>query len=476
MSHLKATKLTIRDVLGIDELSIAPGQITVISGKNASGKTTILSSLDNVLGGGNLGKLTRVKDEADPEVVLVLDGDAGEYIVKKTGKGAKVKKRVGTSEAFEKVEKPQGWISSLFDKRLSNPLIFVREPNEKKKIEWMLEALDVKIDRDEIIRRLALPHSIPFPDVPDGLHPLKELEFIRKAVFAERTGVNRDKDAKFKSCEQLRRSTPADLKPDHEDEIAALEEKTRTEEIRITADMEKVKAKAAADENNARAENEGKIAELWANFKDEEAEIMAAAKVKIAGCNGETRKLADAISAETRRSIEDIHTTKSTQLDTLFNDQKALGEDITKLETMRQQLKEVVRSRTLHDQSNQYEQEGKELKELSGILSESLDSLDNYSRELADDLPIKGLSVDNDSIKIDGVPFSQINTARQIDIAVQLACLRSDGKDFRWIWIDGINELDTENFEHLCTAIEAQDGVQAFLSRVTDGPLKVEAK
>lgn len=471
---LKATKLTIRDVLGIEDISISPGKITVISGRNASGKTTILSALDNVLGGGNLANLSRIKPESDPEVVLVLEGEDNKYIVKKNEKGVKVKKRVGTSEAYDKVEKPQGWLGGLFDKLLSNPLDFVREKNEKKRISWMLDALDVQIDRDEIKRRLALPIDIPFPDVPDGLHPLKELAFIRKAVFTERTGVNRDTDAKFKACEQLRRSTPADLKPDHEEEISKLAEKTSAEENRITAGMVEVKSQASSYAAKTRANDENKRRELWNEHDKRKAAMMAEVERQIGVDEEETRYKELGIVSKTNDVLKETNDTKSAKMDTLFDDQKALGIQISKLETMRMQLEHVIKARTLHDQSNQYEQEGRELKELSVVLTDSIDALDQYSRELADDLPIKGLSVDNDAIKIDGVPLSQINTARQIDIAVQLACLRSVGKVFRIIWVDGVNELDSENFDQLCSSIEAQDGVYAFVSKVTDGKLRTE--
>jgi hypothetical protein len=142
---------------------------------------------------------------------------------------------------------------------------------------------------------------------------------------------------------------------------------------------------------------------------------------------------------------------------------------------MRKEHEESIRTRTLHEEAHQFEVEAEHLQELSERLTAGLQALDAYRRSLADDLPIPGLEVDGEIIKVDGIPFDQLNTAQRIDIAVKIACLRAKDKSLPVLWVDGAEALDSENFGHLVEAVKSQ-GVQAFIGRVTDQDFKVEAK
>jgi len=83
---MKITRLYISNVLGVEELEIAPGNITTISGKNGAGKSSTLKAVQNILGGGSLSEIRNVNSDAPPEIVLHMESDAGEIIVKKTAK------------------------------------------------------------------------------------------------------------------------------------------------------------------------------------------------------------------------------------------------------------------------------------------------------------------------------------------------------------------------------------------------------
>jgi energy-coupling factor transporter ATP-binding protein EcfA2 len=79
MSELKVAGINVHDVLGIREFKLEPGRVTIISGRNGSAKTSLLSSVQAALGRGSLAKLARVDPdgkETAPSVVLVLDGPA----------------------------------------------------------------------------------------------------------------------------------------------------------------------------------------------------------------------------------------------------------------------------------------------------------------------------------------------------------------------------------------------------------------
>jgi len=66
---MRVSKPEIKNLLGIEQLEIAPGSVTVISGKNASGKTSVLESIKAALGGGHDGTLLR-KGAKEGEIFL----------------------------------------------------------------------------------------------------------------------------------------------------------------------------------------------------------------------------------------------------------------------------------------------------------------------------------------------------------------------------------------------------------------------
>ena len=69
---MQVTQIKIQNILGIKELEIKPSSITEITGKNASGKTSVLEALKSVFAGGKDATLLR-KGEKSGSVVLLLD-------------------------------------------------------------------------------------------------------------------------------------------------------------------------------------------------------------------------------------------------------------------------------------------------------------------------------------------------------------------------------------------------------------------
>jgi len=71
-NKMRITGIEIENILGIKELEFNPGQVTEISGKNGSGKTSILEAIKGALKGGHDATLLKA-GETQGGVVLVLD-------------------------------------------------------------------------------------------------------------------------------------------------------------------------------------------------------------------------------------------------------------------------------------------------------------------------------------------------------------------------------------------------------------------
>ena len=82
-------------------------------------------------------------------------------------------------------------------------------------------------------------------------------------------------------------------------------------------------------------------------------------------------------------------------------------------------------------------------------------------------LPVEGLTIDGDDIKINGVSLDNLSASEQLKFGLQI--VRALNGEFKVINIDGIETLDKESFEFFLKEIE-EDDFQYFVSRV-DGEI-----
>ena len=82
---MKVALIKIEQILGIEHLEIKPGLLTVISGKNETGKTSVLEAIKSVTTGGKDGTLLRQGAEKGSVVLVFDDGtEATRKVTQKT--------------------------------------------------------------------------------------------------------------------------------------------------------------------------------------------------------------------------------------------------------------------------------------------------------------------------------------------------------------------------------------------------------
>jgi DNA repair exonuclease SbcCD ATPase subunit len=494
--ELRVTGLHVKDVLGVAEMKMEPGKVTLLKGKNASGKSTLLSSLQAALGRGSLAKFARIDPagaETSPEVVLVLDGGPGEhYRVERTGDNLRVRKQVGTTAALEDVPRPQEFLAGLYDPTCSNPVRFLTAPDKERAL-LLLEALPLKMDRAALLSEMGV-EAKEIGQVPTGLHPLEEIGLIRANVFAARTGVNRDEKAAAQAADQLRRNIPAALAEDPAAAIAALEKRTtaladqvaRAEEG-AASDFEKASAAARAEhaqaEAKVRADHKEAARSKRAAFDAWEADERVQFERRVAQRKSEVEAEV-ATSRETSEwKLGEIDSARDAVLQAAEADRTkalaglaALRNNLTgyreQLVALRAQADRLSKDKALTEQAEVFDRDRARLEEESERLTKALDALDAYRRRMAENLPISGLTIEGKEIRVNGIPFEQLNTQARIDIAVQVASLRAKGSKLPVIFVDGAEALDAEHFEALVARL-AQENLQAFVARVEDHDLAV---
>lgn len=508
--ELQVVEVDVKDVLGAREFRMAPGRVTVIEGCNGSGKSSALQAVQAALGRGSLARIARVSDygaEVTPEVCLVLEGPGQHYRVERTGDQVRVRRRVGDTAALEDVPRPQEFLSGLFDADCANPVRFLTAADKERAL-LLLEALPLKFDRAQLLSEMGVTPEelLAMGSVPAGLHPLEEIALIRDAVFRARTGVNRDEKQQTASAEQLRRNIPAVPPEDpggdalaqlqlavedltgaisRETEVAeaAHREAVRTADARYRLEEEKISGSFKAEAAKLRTKHEQKAAEILAEAERRVTEIRAEAQRKVAEELALTDAAIDVLREGGEVAIRDEEGLKARAVagaaSRLEMARTATEERKTELATTREQLATLRAQRegaakagALIEQVRQFERQAEQLQGESERLTEAIDALDLHRRRMAEDLPIPGLTIDEKVIRVNGVEFSQLNTAQRVAIAVKVAGLRAQGRRLKVVFVDGAEALDAPHFEALCVELKAA-GLQAFVGKVTNDDLRV---
>jgi len=97
-------------------------------------------------------------------------------------------------------------------------------------------------------------------------------------------------------------------------------------------------------------------------------------------------------------------------------------------------------------------------------MTEALAGLDDLRLHLMENLPIKGLEIDGKALKVDGVPFDQLNEGRRVEIAAEVGALRVGRLPL--LLIDGAERLDAAHQMALAEKLR-EKGIQAIMTRVS---------
>jgi hypothetical protein len=502
-SVLRVASVRLRRFLGLEEANLEPGRVTIVRGPNETGKTSLIQGVRAGLGGGvSLSNYQRIDTatgqpvEGEPEVMMEIKAEQGpeNYLVDRVGDELGLRKRVGDSAAFEDVGKPQSVLSALFDGRACNPIDF-DEASDKDRARMLLEALPLTLDEGALDRILG-EHRRHLGPIPTHLHPLEYVGTVRAMIFEARTGVNRDQKAMAGSADQLRRNIPAELPANPAAAIEALAQEIETEaaalaraeekatadhhaavqaaanardleDEKVTAGFRGAKDKLNADLNaeigKAAGELEQAIAKLRADHekwkRDRENAVEAAldglrdADGKKLDENGDVYEKAAAAASDERLKVAGEHTKAAA----------AIGVKRERLAAMRASAEAFTKAAALTDQANDFQRQADSLDAEGAALTKVLGEIDAFARAMAENIPIPGLSIADKVVKVDGVPYKQLNTAKRYEIAVKVAMMRAGRLPV--IFVDRAESLDPKHFEALVEQI-IKSGAQAFITRV----------
>lgn len=483
---MKLVSLTIKNILGVSELTFNPeaGNVIEISGGNGKGKTSTLEAIKDVFGASSYSTLIR-NGEDSGEVVL----DYGDLVVNRKHKAGStpkttVKARLPGTDSFGSVGSPAKYIKGLVNISSLDPARLL-SAKPKELVEVVLNSMPIQADVQRLLDITGVSHNT------EG-HALNVITNVGKLIFDERTGVNREAKQLKGTIDSLRETLPEDIpsKADIEGKIAQLQNDNLDihgsfNEARAKVD-EEAKGKAAnceAELKNIGTEIEAVDSSIIVNREETNAKIAELQK-QIDTLNNEHNLFACKKSAyrsllEQKASgvrarhalIEEEREEKQIEIDSrVVTKQQENDAQINALQKEMSQC--AVYDNTLSNIKN-YEGQLQQLTGKSKGMGEQLTMLNEYKAELCSALPIEGLEVKEGNLLLNGVSFETLNSAARLGLVVKLAELNAG--DCGLVILDNTEMMDSDTYASFLAEADKTD-ITFIVARVTDGDLSLTTK
>lgn len=406
---MRVIGLHAENVKRIRVVDITPSDdVVVIAGKNGSGKSSTIDAVSWALGGAAL-----FTDQPDPirhgqrtaSVTVTLgDGDRAEVIVTRTwSKDGPSKLDVRGADG-SKFKTPQSALDALIAERAHDPLAFDRaDAKTQRKI--LLGLVDLPFDLDELDRR-------------------------RQAIFDQRTDANREHKRLVGALSSL--PVPA------RDPGPLVDIAEATTALRTGLDL-----KAANDAKRS--------------YLQRAEQVVAAGRERVAAIE---RQLAEARAA--------LAADEAVQA--ALEEEIAFLDDDPDIDALQAAVADADRRKDEQRRAAEYSQrtaEVEQAKTAADALTAQLEAIDaeKLAGLQAAAMPIPGLSISDEAVLFNGVPFAQASGAERL--RVSLAIVMAANPELRVCYIKDGSLLDDDSLQ-LVREMAAANDYQIWLEMVGD--------
>ena len=404
---VKITSFEAENVKRIKAVQFTPSEdgLTIIGGKNANGKTSVLDGIVYALGGEkNRPKNFNREGSAVPGKIRIELSNG--IIVERSGKNASLK-----------VTDPSGRkggqkLLNEFIEPLALNLPKFMNASDKEKGETLLQIIGVGEE-------------------------LAELDKKENFIYSERTLVGRDADKKSKLAEAL------EYYPDAPEELVSASDLIKQQQEILAKNGENQRKRERVKEitfekhrifdEAQRLENQ--IAELTARLEERK---KAYEKVS----DDEEIAMKDAAQLEDESTAE-------------------IEESIANIEEINRRVRANLTKANAVDEAEQLRNEyDKMTGELEAVRSQRKALLDSA------DLPLEGLSVSEGALVYKGQQWSDMSSAEQLIVAT--AIVRKLNPECGFVLMDKLEQMDTDTLAEFGEWLETE-GLQVIATRVSTG-------
>ena len=395
----------------------ANGEIVVVGGKNAQGKSSVLDAIAMAIGGKNEVPAKPVREGADKAQIIVKTED---FIIRRTFTAAGGTSLIVENNEGARYSSPQELLGKLTGKVCFDPLAFTRL-DEKKQLAQLRELVGLDF---------------------------AALDADRKRIYDERTLVNRD----VSTAEANIQAMPFHADAPKEALSREVAEAELSQAEKDNARLSEIRANVRVAEDRletARHEGQRTLGEIN-DIEREIAELqerLAARKEKLSLVEEEvkTRKAA----------VEEAK--KVSSLERLI-DTSALRAKLAEIDALNQKRRDNA---ARDEAAKKLEAAKKHSKELTAKI-EAIDA--NKAKQLeAAKFPVEGMSFDESGILYKGIPFVQASAAEQLRVSVAMACALNP--TLRVMIVRDGSLLDDDSLK-LLFALAKEYDVQVWIERV----------
>jgi chromosome segregation ATPase len=427
---MQITSLEIRNYLGITVFKVSElGKLNQITGANGAGKSSLVKAIKEAFKSSGRDPHVIKSGTKTAEILIELDNKI--LVERKITSAANTAK---VTVDGQPLDSPTAYLKALLGEFIFGPINFF-QASKKERRRLLLSSIPFKLDPETLAEHLGNSAKvIDLSKFDYSVHGLECLKQIQEKVYEMRHDQNSIVTRLKKSIEQDQQEIPETFDGD---KFTDFDVNAATEQL---SQAQGQIAKQAGDRQRletlrARAES---ISQQIESLQAELAEV-----------NAEGKTLKDEVLAfvqpdvqELRENLSDYH-----QHQELALKKKAIDKRVAEL--------------------------GGEQSHHANLDSLHKQLTTEIPKELLQEvkLPVEGLEIDGDEILVGGVAIDKLSTSEQLRFAVRVA--RALAGKLKVICCDQWESLDKESMAAFL-AEAADDDFEYFITRVTDGELKLE--
>lgn len=427
MSELRVENVKITDIKGVASLEFKAGTVTVISGPNGVGKSSVLHALAAIFEGGNDPDMIRRGAKFGSVTIGLSDGVTIQKTIKPKGSILKV-----TTENGGLVKGPQTYVKSLTHGMAFDPVGFV-EANAKDRLRFLLEAMPITFSAEQLQGALG--------GVPMRALDLDEFNSVLDGRLDQRTETNRSLKQLDATIAQLEGALPPDGDTDWQMQADQLQTKAAEAEQSI---------QAAVGDRDVWIETEK------ADKVQEHSEKVEVLRLQMVALDKERDEAVREVEREASRIYEESVAETRELLQGLSG----------QLATARQKAEEATRADATKQTVQGFRDQAASKQATSDELTACIDKMRELKKGVLSELPIPGVDIREGEVYVDDTPWPHVNTSAKYLVAAQVSALEKCALPFKIL--DSAEQLDGENLGYLKEGY-AQAGLQLVLAMVTEG-------
>lgn len=467
---MNITKIKIKNLYGIKEYE-ADGRSVELSGKNGTGKSSVLDAIKYAL--TNKSNREYIVHNGETEGEIIVETDTGLSIDRKartTKADYKSVKRNGLE-----VGSPEAFLRELFTPLQLNPIEFMNM-DKKQQNAIILDMIDYPWDMNKIKEWFGeIPAWVSYDQ--SILSVLNDIQAENGDYYQNRRNIDRDIRNKKAFVEEIANGIPAGYDVEKWENASAGDIYRQIERMqKENQTIERAKLLMDSRDSKIRkfeADREIDITALdreIANRANQIEKSIASLEEQIREYQKEKEQLASK-KQDKLEVIEQTYKANVARFDAEVAEYAEYADkqpqDVTPLQEQAQEIEKMQSHINEYKRMLRLQSEIADMQEQSQQLTDKIEKARTLPGEILANctIPIEGLTVEDGIPLINGLPVSNLSEGEKLDLCIDVALQNQNGLNI--ILIDGVEKLATDLREKLYAKCK-EKGLQFIATRTTD--------